>query len=289
VVVCVFLFVVVVLMLNILIAVVSDSYDYGMVRALKLFLRARTTLAAELQSIFIVYDLNEQFPRSALVLKVVLAVPAAAVLIASLVLTAPVWGAILLLWGLYDLATALVLPAASKFAEYVQEKVYEFEQAWQNYVMVTVMRAAVVALWLLSVWLVPLLKSWLLSWSFVTKPRLFMAHLPSAVAIMVFLWMQALTVLFAMAPQEAAEADQEAPADDWLGRSLDTERRVKKIVHAAQYHIDQKLQQQGQQLQQQGQQLQQILDILQPKKAKGRESAPKKSGSVGKKPASSEK
>merc|ERR1711998_41535 len=43
-----FTFMVMVLLLNMLIAIVSDSYDYAMIRSKQLFLRARIELAAEL-------------------------------------------------------------------------------------------------------------------------------------------------------------------------------------------------------------------------------------------------
>jgi hypothetical protein len=42
---------VVVVMLNVLIAVVSDAYDYSMTRAQQLFLRTRLQLVAELDAL----------------------------------------------------------------------------------------------------------------------------------------------------------------------------------------------------------------------------------------------
>jgi hypothetical protein len=47
----VFMFFVVVVMLNVLIAIVSDSYDYALTRSEKLFLRARLVLVAELDAL----------------------------------------------------------------------------------------------------------------------------------------------------------------------------------------------------------------------------------------------
>lgn len=44
-------FFVVVVMLNVLIAVVSDAYDYSMTRAQQLFLRTRLQLVAELDAL----------------------------------------------------------------------------------------------------------------------------------------------------------------------------------------------------------------------------------------------
>ena len=41
-------FLVVIVMLNVLIAVISDSYDYAQIRAAKLFVRTRVEIAAEL-------------------------------------------------------------------------------------------------------------------------------------------------------------------------------------------------------------------------------------------------
>ena len=47
----IFMFFVVVVMLNVLIAIVSDSYDFALTRAEKLFLRARLVLVAELDAL----------------------------------------------------------------------------------------------------------------------------------------------------------------------------------------------------------------------------------------------
>lgn len=46
------MFIVSVVMMNILIAIVSDSYEHAMIRAERLFLRARLEIAAELDSLF---------------------------------------------------------------------------------------------------------------------------------------------------------------------------------------------------------------------------------------------
>ena len=46
-----FIMIVVIVMLNVLIAIVSDSYDYGMVRSRKLFNRSRLEFAAEVEQV----------------------------------------------------------------------------------------------------------------------------------------------------------------------------------------------------------------------------------------------
>jgi hypothetical protein len=56
-----FMFFVVIVMLNVLIAVVSDSYDYAMTRATQLFLRTRLVLVAELDALNLT-EMDSPFP-----------------------------------------------------------------------------------------------------------------------------------------------------------------------------------------------------------------------------------